>query len=187
MPLEIPRGSWSGVKSSLTGKSASELVSLLRDLYELSPANRQFLHARFGARAGELERYRASIRDALWPDPLKRGGPSVSAGKRSIRDYERATGDHAGSVDLMLTFVEAGVGFSQDVGFGEDAWFASLERMLAQALERANRLSSNARVDLEPRLAALRASAEGLGWGFGDLVASEVGTFLRRAKRGATP
>ena len=48
-----PRGSdeWSSIKGAVHDKPAPELVNLLRDLYELSPANRQFLHARFGSRS----------------------------------------------------------------------------------------------------------------------------------------
>lgn len=180
MSLRTRGATWSNVKSSLGGKTSSELLALVRDLYELSPANRHFLHARFGSNTQALERYRASIRDALWPDPLGRAGLSVSAGKRLIREYERATGDRAGTVDLMFTFVEAGAGFSQDVGFGEDAWFSSLERMLVQALEGASRLPPETRGALGPRLSALRALVNGMGWGFGDFVRGEVDGFLRR-------
>ena len=47
-----PKGSdgWSTIKDAVYDKPAPELVNLLRDLYELSPANRQFLHARCGSR-----------------------------------------------------------------------------------------------------------------------------------------
>ena len=37
---------WGAVKAKLKGFSASELVTLVRDLYQASPENRQFLRGR---------------------------------------------------------------------------------------------------------------------------------------------
>ena len=37
----------------------------------------------------------------------------------------RTTGDLAGTVDLMLTFVEAGTEQTADLGYGEDAYCRS--------------------------------------------------------------
>jgi hypothetical protein len=171
--------SWGTIKDAVHDKPVAELLALVRDLYELSPANRQFLYARFGTRTRELDRCRASIRSALSPDPLGRHpDPSLIAGKRLIREYERATRDDAGVVDLMLAFVEAGTGFAADVGFGDDAFFASLASMLERALDRAKVLSPETRTPLAPRLISLRHTAHGIGWGFGDFVASAVDAFV---------
>ncbi len=171
--------SWGTIKGVVHDKPEVELVALLRDLYELSPVNRQFLHARFGSRSRELDRYRASIRAALCPDPLSRHpDPSLVTGKRLIREYERATRDDAGTVDLMLAFVEAGAGFAADVGFGDDPFFESLASMLERALDRANVRSPELKASLTPRLRSLRRAAGGLGWGFGDFVANAVDAYL---------
>ena len=176
--------SWGAIKSAVQGKPVAELLSLVRDLYELSTANRQFLHARFGSRSRELDRYRASIRSALCPDPLGRHpDPSIVTGKRLIREYERATQDDGGTVDLMLTFVEAGTSFAEDVGFGDDSFFSSLSSMLESALARAKTLPWERREPIEPRLLSLRRSAGGIGWGFGDFVASAVEHFLANERR----
>jgi hypothetical protein len=176
-----PRGSdgWRSIKDAVHDKPAPELVHLLRDLYELSPANRQFLHARFGSRSRELDQYRASIQSALCPDPLSRHpDPSLVTGKRLIREYERATRDDSGAVDLMLAFVEAGASFAVDLGYGDDAFFSSLSAMLERALDRANVLSPELRASLVPRLTSLRRTAGGLGWGFGDFVTHAVDVHL---------
>jgi hypothetical protein len=171
--------SWGAIKDAVHNKPGAELVSLVRDLYELSPGNRQFLHARFGTRSRELDRYRSSIRSALCPDPLSRHpDPSLVTGKRLIREYERATRDDAGAVDLMLAFVEAGASFAADVGYGDDPFFSSLASMLERALDRATVLSPQLQASLEPRLASLRRTAGELGWGFGDFVTHAVETYL---------
>lgn len=176
--------SWGAIKCAVQGKPAAELLSLVRDLYELSPTNRQFLHARFGSRSRELDRYRASIRSALCPDPLGRhSDPSIVTGKRLIREYERATQDKAGTIDLMLAFVEAGASFAEDVGFGDDSFFASLSSMLESGLTRAKTLPCEQREALEPRLLSLRHTSGGIGWGFGDFVATAVDDFLTHERR----
>ena len=179
MAVQVTRSSWRAIKAVISSKPVDELHALVRDLYELSPANRKFLNARFGARLHELDRYRASIRAALWPNPFgRRSDPSPSTGRRLIREYERASDDKAGAVDLMLVFVEAGAGFAADIGFGGDAFFNSLSGMLERALEGAKTLSPAQRASLEPRLVVLRRVTYGIGWGFGDFVASAVDEFL---------
>ena len=179
MAAQGTRSSWRAIKAAISTKPVAELNALIRDLYELSPANRKFLNARFGARLHELDRYRVSVRAALWPNPVgRRPNPSPSAGRRLIREYELASGDKAGVVDLMLVFVEAGAGFAADIGFGDDAFFNSLSGMLERALEGAKALSPAQRASLGPRLVVLRKVADGIGWGFGDCVAYAVDEFL---------
>ena len=127
---------------------------------------------------------RALIRDALWPNALGRHpNPSPSTGKRLIRDYERATGDQAGAIDLMLAFVESGTGFAADIGFDDDAFLGSLRAMLERALERSKALPPEPRSAIERRLVALRKVAGGIGSGFGDFVTDAVDGFLARGQK----
>ena len=78
----------------------------------------------------------------------------------------------------MLAFVEAGASFAADVGYGDDPFFTSLASMLERALDCANVLSPDLRASLKPRLASLRRTAGGLGWGFGDFVVQAVDAYL---------
>jgi hypothetical protein len=174
---------WATVKAVVSGRPAADLLAVVRDLYELSDANRRFLHARFGARGYELERHREAIRAALWPDPFSKTSKlSPLTGRQLIRAYEKATGDEAGTLDLMLAYVEAGTGFAADCGFGDDAFFDSLTRMLARVLERLKTQPAETRSALGPRLVALRDSANGIGWGYGDFVGEAVDALLARTR-----
>src|ERR1039457_4011355 len=87
-------------------------------------------------RSKQLPVYRQFVADCLWPDPLrKRAKVQIAEAKRAISQYERATGDAAGTAELMLTFVEQGTGFAADLGYGDEDFFSSLEGMLARALD----------------------------------------------------
>ena len=99
---------WTDVKAALAARSTTDLVALLRDLYQVSPENRRFLHGRLLGPKVEIEKYRTLIADAVYPDPLSQGRIRISEAQRLIRHYYKATGDLPGVVDLMLTFVEAG-------------------------------------------------------------------------------
>jgi hypothetical protein len=53
------RRGWSGVKRALGALDEAGLTAVIRDLYDASPDNRRFLHARFLGSDTELEKYRA--------------------------------------------------------------------------------------------------------------------------------
>jgi len=111
-------------------------VRLIGELYRLSKQNQRFLEARLGNASKQLSIYKRLVTDCLFPDPLsKSSNVRISEAKRAISQYERATGDLAGTVDLMLLFVETGTAFAADLGYGEDDFFSALENMLSRALD----------------------------------------------------
>ena len=84
----------------------------------------------------QLPVHRQFVADCLWPDPLRKGAKiRIAEAKRTIRQYERATGDAEGTAELMLTFVEQGTGFAADLGYGDEDLFSSLEGTLSGALD----------------------------------------------------
>ena len=68
MANQDKKGSWSGIKAALRGLDCPGLVTVIRDLYDASPDNRRFLHARFSGSGTELEKYRTLILDAVYPN-----------------------------------------------------------------------------------------------------------------------
>lgn len=110
------RRTWSEVKARLQTFDREGLVSLVSDLYDASVANRRFLHSRFTPGSGTVEEYRRLVADAIYPDPFSTRRVSIRDAAAAITDYQRATGDPSGTVDLMLTFVEAGTGAGRGAG-----------------------------------------------------------------------
>ena len=121
------RKKWSDVKARLETFDRKGLVSLLKDLYDARVDNRRFLHSRLTPGSLAIEEYRRLVADAIYPDPFSKRQVSVRDAAAAIVDYRRSTGDVSGTVDLMLTFLEAGTEQSADLGYGEEAYFQALQ------------------------------------------------------------
>jgi hypothetical protein len=177
-PSPVPRStkppSWGLLKSRLARFSASELLSLVRDLHSLSAENRKFLETRLLSPTGDVGRYRQQVADAIYPDVFSRRVANISAARRVITQYETATDDAIGALDLRLTFVEQGTAQAVDIGYGDERYFASLESMLLSVLQKFGRLPEEARPPFLSRLERLRESGRSVGWGYGDFLSGEL-------------
>src|SRR6266508_6865516 len=172
-------GGFGGLRARLVRQAPGSLVRLIGELYRLSDENRRFLHSRLDNPAIQLPRYRQLVAEALWPDPLRKNSKiRIADAKKTISQYQRATGDVAGTLDLMLTFVENGTGFAADIGYGDDQLFSSLQTLLSRAVEMLSQLGEGLREAMRPRLVHLRAIARNIGWGYGDFVVDVVDQIL---------
>jgi hypothetical protein len=161
---------WGAVKRVLKGLSATALMALVHDLYEVSPENRQFLRGRLLPSAADLEKYRSRVMDAVFPDPLSRKWVRISEAERLIRHYRLSTGDQTGVIDLMVAMVEAGTEQAADLGYADEAYFAALERALRSVVDALPSLPEPARSSVALRLRHLAERAKSTGWGYGDAV-----------------
>jgi hypothetical protein len=66
--------------------------------------------------------------------------------------------------------VEAGTEQAADLGYGDDAYFGSLARVLRSVVEALPSLPRPAIPSIELRLRELARRAEAIGWGYGDTV-----------------
>jgi hypothetical protein len=139
-------------------------------VYEASPANRRFLQARLLPSPSAVEKYRRLIAEAVFPDPFSRWRVSLRDGTAAITEYRRSTGDVAGTVDLMLTFIEAGTEQAADLGYGDENYFAALENKLDGVAKSWRTLPPEARAKAATWLAWVQQRAKAIGWGFCDYV-----------------
>ena len=160
-------GSW--------GKPA--LLALVKDLYDTTAENHDFIQARCQAEAGGgevLEKHRRKIVEQFFPT---RGEGKLKLGeaRKAIRDYRKATGNLPGTVELMMIYVENGVKFTHEYGDIDERFYSSVESALD---ELAALLQGEAR-ELYPkfrdRLASVEQMTDGIGSGFHDFVAGVVG------------
>lgn len=166
-----PDDGWSGIKARLKRLSPTDLVNLVRDLYQASPENRRFLRGRLAPTARELERYRDRVIDAMYPDPFSRKPARIGEAERLIRHYRLATRDESGTIDLTVSLVEAGTEQAVDLGLGGDeSYFVSLERLLESAVKAIPSLPTSARSSLVQRLRRLAETSESTAFGFGEVV-----------------
>jgi hypothetical protein len=138
---------WGAIKATLKGFDASELVTLVHDLYHASPENRQFLRGRLLRSPADLERYRRQVAEAVFPDPFSSKPVRVGEAQRLIKHYRLSTGDESGTVDLMLAMVEAGTEQAVDLGYANEAYFVSLERVLESVVGALPSVPESARAD----------------------------------------
>jgi hypothetical protein len=159
---------WAEVRSQLDTFDRQGLLGLVRDLYEANAANRRFLRARFLPTGAAIEEYRQLVSDAVFPDPFSKRPVRLRDASATITEYGRSTGDVAGSVDLMLTFVEAGTEQAADLGYGDGAYFSALVRQVDAVVNSLGALSAQERALAVSRLDGIRNRAKNIGWGYGD-------------------
>ncbi|MBI4362775.1 MAG: hypothetical protein HY558_06330 [Euryarchaeota archaeon] len=164
---------WSRLRSRAAAMDSGELADLLGDLYRLSPENRALVEARLAAGRGggaALEGFRRAVGEEFYPregdgEPRLR----LNVARKAIRDYERATGDARGALELMVYFVETGTRFTNDYGDIHEEFYGELEDVFREVVRRlSKRPGSKWRREFRPRLAKVVKAAEGIGWGYED-------------------
>ena len=172
--------SWSQIKAKLKHWDKAQLTGLIQDLFGHSPDNRDFLAARLLRDSiGEqvLEPYLKRIEAAFYD---KRGWPAkrldMKDARSAIREYQRATSDPAGTLELMLVHVETGTQFTREFGDIDEGFYDSL----CTTLHEIRKLLSSEEGrplyrQVQARLTELAKQADGIGWGYGDYVVDIVG------------
>ena len=158
------------IRKKLDAFDRASLLGLVHDLYDANAANRRFLEARLLSSSTSVEKYRQLVADAVYPDPFSRRQISLRDATAAITEYRRSTGDMLGTVDLMLTFIEAGTEQAAGLGYGNDSYFSALERKLDAVAKSWPDLSPEARAQAGKRLEWVRNRAHNIGWGYGDYV-----------------
>ena len=104
------------MEAALACKNKAELLKLIADLYSLSADNKSFVHSRYAIGKDTLEPYKAIISESLYPDVRKDGALNLSAGRKAISDYFKATKNKIGRLELMVHYFEMGHQFTLDCG-----------------------------------------------------------------------
>lgn len=177
---------WVDIKMKLRAFDRKGLVGLVHDLYEASAANRRFLQARLRPSPSAVEQYRRLVAEAVYPDPFSRRRVSLRDATAAITEYRRSTGDVAGTVDLMLTFVEAGTEQAADLGYGDEDYFSALENKLDAIAKSWRTVPGEARAKAATRLARVQQRSKHIGWGFGDDVDDVVARLTAAQQRATT-
>jgi hypothetical protein len=167
---------WQSVRRQLDNWSKPALIALVKDLYNASSDNRDFLQARFQAEenAGTaLEKYRQKIVEQFFP---RRGFGKLklSEARKAIRDYRKATGNLTGTIDLMLTYVENGTEFTHQFGDIDESFYNSLQSVLNEMTNLLLREASELYPRFRERVQRLTTHADHIGWGFGDALRDQI-------------
>jgi hypothetical protein len=124
------------------------------------------------------------VADAVFPDPFSRRRVSLRDATAAITEYRRSTGDLAGTVDLMLTFIEAGTEQAADLGYGDENYFSALETKVNAVTKSWSALPAEVQASAVARLDGVRRRAKAIGWGYGDYVDDVVARLDSRKAKG---
>jgi hypothetical protein len=168
---------WSHIKRELAGVDKAELLEIIHTLYEYSDDNRLLLAARSpakGDRDAIREEYRTKIVEQFYPT---RGFAKVklAEARRAIRDYRKASGDLAGALDLMLTYLEVGTRFANEWGVDDQKLYDSLISVLDEVVKLLTTSEGSQQYgQFRDRLLAVSRDAKNIGYGYGDYVEEVV-------------
>lgn len=166
---------WTPIRKALAAMDTAEMIELLHGLFELSELNRTFLAARFDreAAAAMKEKYRARIREEFYPKRGLYGRVRPAVVKKTLEEYRRSTGDTIGTLDLMVTYVEAASQLMAEVG-DIPHLVDSLVSALREITARFGELEQKDVADFLDRLTTARDDAGHIGWGYGDFLRDTV-------------
>jgi hypothetical protein len=167
---------WSSVRDQLKEWPQPALTALIKDLYDASPANRDFLHARFQAEETggvALDAYRRKIIEQFFPQ-RGFGKLKLAEARKAIRDYRKAAGNAAGTVELMLTFVENGTEFTRQFGDIDGPFYNQLASVLNEMVQLLCQGGAELYPRFRERIVHLETLGRDLGWGYGDELHAQV-------------
>lgn len=167
---------WNAVRGHLAGWDEPALLALLKDIYALSESNRHFLLARCGAEesvGASVENYRQEIIEQFFPEDGE-DGLSLTVAKKAIRDYRMATGNLAGTAELLLTYVECGVKYTYMYGDIDQQFYSSIESVLGDLAEMLCDDVPECYSRFRARLVCLPKKTSGIGWGFHEFMRDTV-------------
>jgi hypothetical protein len=183
MPDEIKKpkkkpGGWSAARQHLSTWDKAALIALVKDLHDSSTTNRNFIQARCQAADGgseAIELYRNRIVEQFFP---KRGFGKLKLGeaRKAIREYKKATGSIPGTLELLMTYVENGVEFTNQYGDIDERFYNSIESALSEVDAMLRGKAQEFYPGFSARLARLEQATDGIGWGFHDFIADVVGS-----------
>jgi hypothetical protein len=144
------------------------LLGLVQDLYTTSKDNQAFLHARLGLGDDQLQPFKVSISNWIYPDLAKSRPISISKAKKAIADYKKAIGRPDGMAELCIFYCEEAFGFLESCSMEDESYLVALIRMYERSLEFVLSLPPAERANYVERLDKLRSRGRHVGWGVQD-------------------
>lgn len=158
--------SWSNIRKKLSQLPDRQLITEIRDLYQLNKENKRFLEMRFSSNVeADISSYKKIISTNICPDPPK--PLKLSVAKKAIQEFKKAVKNDKEMMELMIYYVEKGVEFTLMYGDIDAAFYASLESMFSSVIEN---LKTHVGLQQQflPRAIEIVHSTKNIGWGFHD-------------------
>ncbi len=162
------------IKKHLKAQSTDQLVALLMECYKLSSDVKNYIHVMIdpeGTIAAIHKKAEETIIQEFYPE---RGVPKLryAVAKKAISDFNKYNTDISLTLDLMITYVEQGVDFTNDYGDIDERFYNSMISMYDSVMKTIRKSGGMGQFLMyKDRLKKIMEDADGIGWGFGDELA----------------
>ncbi|VVB88128.1 Uncharacterised protein [uncultured archaeon] len=155
------------LKKTLEKFDKKELIQLIIDLAKLKKYNMEWLEIEFQrphALPELLEFYKKKISRAWDLNDL-------TAAKKAITDFKKASPDRESMIDLMIYYVEQGTDITFECGDMYEDFYTRLENVYIDAIKLLNEWGDTKLIEkFRPRLETLVDKTENMGWGYHDVL-----------------
>jgi len=176
MPPKPKNPGWNQVQKSLLRGESADLIGLIKELYEASPENQLFLQSKLLGSAdieSVLKPYRERI---VRQFNMRRGDPrlDLKEARAAIREFKKATGSVAGTIELMLTYIEYGTSFAAEYGEATSTLFSSLTSVYEEMTDLLYGEGRELYPRFRERIQKLAEHSGSIGWGYGDFLSERA-------------
>lgn len=142
-----------------------KLIGLISDLYDNNKSVKEYLDYYVSPNEkATLEIYKIKVREAFYP---KRGfGYKIAIGKKAISDFRKLKPSADSLTDLLMSYVESGVEFTNDYGDINEGFYSSIERVYHDAMKLIDKNGLHDHFKI--RAYKILKETENIGWGFHD-------------------
>ena len=157
------------LKKLLKNYDQKQLIQLVADLYKNNKDVQSYLSVQFlGEEAGTELFNEAKIKVGNEFFPAKGHGKlRLSEAKKAISNFKKTTNNLLLTTELMLYYVEQGVGFTNTYGDIDERFYTSMETMYEKVITICNEEEEFIQIFKE-RLRDIVTDTDGIGWGFHD-------------------
>ena len=167
---------WAEVGKVLARGDVEMLIDLVKDLYDASPANQDFLHTRLKVNEDDTSALKPYLDRITRQFKIVRGDAKLdlAEARRAIREYSKATNNIPGTIELMLTYVECGTEFTLEYGDIDSGFYSSLSSVLQEMADLVRAEGRDYYPRFRDRIQNLGTDTERIGWGYGDFLRETI-------------
>lgn len=159
------------LKKQLNTMDKAELIALICRLYKGSKQSQNMIEIELCGDAAEEQLVvdcQKQIRAAFFGKSL-----SLKTARKVISDFKKVSRNQENVAELMLTYVECGVEFTNVYGDIDEAFYCSIEAMFMDYVKLLNSMEHDGCYQKHAaRLAKVCYNASDIGWGFSEEIAA---------------
>ncbi len=171
---------WTDLRKHLEALSRDEMLGLIQGLHKLSDQNKRWLDHQCTQERNQdyLEECKTKVARLVYDTRrITPNMPNFREAKKVISEYKKTTRDTAGTLQLMMTYIEYGHAFTNAFGDINGSFYGTLGNAwetFSKELQAHPAAPQLYEEHFRDALLDMRDQSN-IGWGYGDLVKEIVG------------